>query len=377
MSFPKIACFSVVLIAGLSFFSACGDDSASNSTLPESSADSEIYSSTEPAVNDSTQTAESSSSIVDTISSSSSEQEPVLSSSSSAKNRLPVEDDEEGAHYESYPVTVSTLGSYTFFDYDDGYCKVNVYHSGRETRTFNWVPTSNRLAVRKYSDTLIVFRINPDEKLIDTTEKIYDIYTGNSEDIYGEWLYQGSYIYGSYSPAPNKLTRIFTKDSIHKLTYVNPTVNYTTPRDVYSLFSDIFENSFLNETPSQDRDILEDIPSRGITMRATDSSVLIDINDLKMEYMIKPTYTRKTISYDYTLKSANKTCSYTYSAMEMESSHCSDTYTQLIKATIYNDHITRILEDSGKKLFFIECAQEMTEGDAKTKDDSEYEDEYE
>ena len=188
-------------------------------------------------------------------------------------------------------------------------------------------------------------------------------YKGTSENIYGEWTYQPK----DTSTLQEREAIILTQDSVHFLAYINPEINYTNPYNLYLDFGDVFGEEIYNEISDNffsAYNDLGDIPSRGIKLTQSDSSIFIDMNGQKLEYLVKRKYTKRTISFQYIIKSGEDRCSYTTYMLElMESEFCSSTYGDYMAGSGYNAKDEKYqLDDPGYKDSYIDCFKKLIEG---------------
>lgn len=382
MFFQKKRLIGAALIAGMSLFNACGDDTSSEPDNFGSNSSSSISTETANGSSD-TESDDSSNSLQgsesgDSSSSMQDSSSTITSSSSiSEESRLPKVEDQDGPHYRSYAInSITEKDGFTIVDYDRHYCNGTTYNSGGISSTYQWDFGSSGyriLLMKKVDNGLYVSRIGTS-----SMDYIYDeiatnqdpdslatmsFYSGTSEDIYGEWTLQRK---DTSTPREGEAI-ILTQDSVHLLTYINPEINYTTPNELYFLFGDIFGSGIYHEISDDFHagyNILGDIPTRGIKLTQSDSSIFIDMNGQKLEYLVKRKYTKRTISFQYIIKSGEDRCSYTTYMLElMESEFCSSTYGDYMAGSGYNAKDEKYqLDDPGYKDSYIDCFKKLIEG---------------
>ena len=379
MFFQKKRLIGAALIAGMSLFNACGDDTSSEPDNFGSNSSSSISTETANGSSDTesddssnslqgSESGDSSSSMLDSASTITS------SSSISEESRLPKVEDQDGPHYRSYAInSITEKDGFTIVDYDRHYCNGTTYNSGGISSTYQWDFGSSGyriLLMKKVDNGLYVSRIGTS-----SMDYIYDeiatnqdpdslatmsFYSGTSENIYGEWTLQRK---DTSTPREGEAI-ILTQDSVHLLTYINPEINYTTPNELYFLFGDIFGSGIYHEISDDFHagyNILGDIPTRGIKLTQSDSSIFIDMNGLKIEFLVKKKYTKMTTAIQHILRSEDTRCSYTnYTQELMTSEFCGRTYKDYIKIRGYNTQ-NKIyeLEDSGFESTYKNCFKEM------------------
>ncbi|MBO7105128.1 MAG: hypothetical protein J6W22_06580 [Fibrobacter sp.] len=379
MFIKKKGLIGAALIAAVSMFNACGDDASSepdnfdldsSSSISTDSANGSSDSGSSDS-SDSQQGSESSGSSSSLQDSASTIQS---SSSISEESRLPKVEDQDGPHYRSYAInSITEKDGFTIVDYDRQFCRATTFNSGGISSTYQWDSESNGysiLVVKKNDNGLYISRHGTlDMKYIyDFIEENQDttaladlsFYTGTSENIYGEWTYQPK---DTSTPREGEAI-ILTQDSVHFLTYINPETNYTTPNELYFLFGDIFGSGIYYEISDNFHagyNILGDIPTRGIKLTQSDSSIFIDMNGLKLEFLVKKKYTKMTTAIQHIIRSEDNRCSYTnYTQELMQSEYCSSTYKNYIHISGYNtqNEIYR-LEDYGFESAYKDCFKEM------------------
>ena len=391
MFIKNISIIGATLIAGLFMLNACDNDSPSepeNNDLNTSSSISVENDSSSSEENNSESSiseeniSESSSSEKNNSESSSSRQEDTTStnkrpSTPSEESRLPQVPDQDGPHYKSYAFLSNTeKDGFSIITYDRHFCRATTYDSDVIPSIYHWdfeLDEYDVLILKKVDNGLYIYGYSTldmehiyqhIEELKDTAAlaKVH-FYTGTSEDIYGEWTYQPK----DTTTLQENYTIILTQDSVHFLTYINPEINYTTPNDLYLDFGDVFGKEIYREISDGffiAYNTLGDIPSRGIKLTQSDSSIFIDMNGQELEYLVKKKYTKRTQSFQYIIKSGEDRCSYTtYTQELMESEFCSSTYKDYIKVREYNtqNEIYQLI-DPGYKDSYIDCFKKLIEG---------------
>ena len=361
MFIKKKGLIGATLIAGMALFNACGEGSSSEPDFLPSDSSSSISKGSENESSDA-QTKGSSSS------------QPTSSDSEIDRTWLPEVEDQDGPHYTSYAIYSTTeKDGFTIIDCRRHFCDAVLYNSGGLSAVYGWD------SVTKGYDILIIKQVDNglyiskhgtlDMKYVyDFIEKNQDadslattpFYTGTSESIYGEWTYQPK---DSSTPREREAI-ILTQDSVHFLTYINPEINYTNPYALYLQFAELFGKEIYREI-SEDfyagYDSLEDIPTRGIKLTQSDSSIFIDMNGQKLEFLVRKNYTRRRTSVQYIIRSEDERCSYTtYTQELMEPEFCSYAYEDYIDIKGYNtrNQIYQ-LTDRGRQKNYYNCFKEI------------------
>ena len=367
MFIKSISFVRATLIAGLIMLNACGDDSPSEPENNDLNSSSSISTGTANGSSDS-ETINSSSSQADTTSTNKKPSTP------SEESRLPKVEDQDGPHYRSYAIKSTTeKDGFTIIVYDRHFCRATTYNSVVISSTYHWDSISRGFDafILKKADnglyksghsTMDMKYVYQDIEKMQDPEALAEVpfYTGTSESIYGEWTYQPK----DASTPMERESFILTQDSVHFLTYINPEINYTTPNDLYFDFGEIFGKEIYREISNEfysGYNVLGDIPSRGIKLTQSDSSIFIDMNGQQLEYLVKKKYTKRTKSIQYIIKSGDDRCSYTTHTQElMESEFCSREYEDYIDIRGYNtQNEIYQLEDPGYKYNYIYCFKKL------------------
>lgn len=371
MFIKSISFVRATLIAGLFMLNACGNDTPSEPENNDQNSSSSISVENGSSSSEENNSESSSSSQADTTSTNKRPHTP------SEESGLPKVPDQDGPYYRSYAIKSNTeKDGFTIIVYDRHFCRATTYNSVVISSTYHW-DTGSRgydVYIIKKADngiyasghsTMDMKYVYEDIEKHQNADSLATLpfYAGNSEDIYGEWTYQPK---DTSTPVEGKGI-ILTQDSIHFLTYINPEINYTTPNDLYFDFGDVFGKEIYTEISDgfySGYNVLGDIPSRGIKLAQTDSSILIDMNGQELEYLVKKKYTKRTKSIQYIIKSGEDRCSYTtYTQELMESEFCSSTYKDYINIRGYNtQNEIYQLEDPGYKYSYIYCFKKLIEG---------------
>lgn len=381
MFIKKKGLIVAVLVAGISLFNACGEDSSNEPDIFGLDSSSSILTGTVNESSDS-ESIDSSSSQEDTTTTNKKVRTP------SEESRLPKVEDQEGPHYSSYAIQSTTeKDGFTIIVYDRHFCRGTTYNSVVISSTYSWDSISRgfEVIILKKADNGLYKsgHSTMDMKYVyENIEKLQDpaalaempFYTGTSENIYGEWTYQPD---DTSTPIEGKAI-ILTQDSVHFLTYINPEINYTTPNDLYFDFGEVFGKEIYSEISDKfysGYNVLGDIPSRGIKLTQSDSSIFIDMNGQQLEYLVKKKYTKRTKSIQYIIKSGEDRCSYTtYTQELMEREFCSSKYEDYIKIRGYNtQNEIYQLEDPGYKGSYIYCFKKLIENNPALKQESDSE----
>lgn len=366
----KLCIGPAVLALSMFFFNACGSESSSE---PEN-VDAISSSSSLDAILDSTYSS-SSVDMPDSVSSSSFPVENEVASSSSTKreSRLPKVDDQEGPFTRSYAIKeITERDGFTIIELVYEGCEVTTTNNMYVVRTFQWNSSKSgisALVVKKENNRLFLTKHASSEmKYIydaidrdNASDSLKTNYVGTSEDIYGEWNPD----YPSLSTQSSWNSYVITKDSVFIRTHLNPDYKTSTPHELYEIFGKVFGSVIYSEISSDfsaSFNELVDIPTRGIKLTETDSSILIDMNGQMLEYIHQVEYTTKNMKNRYTMKSDTTVCSYTLYEQSITKETCSSTYKDFIfESASFSTVSAYYLQDRLGKTEYEECYEKLFE----------------